>query len=107
MFPNSSRFPKEKTTRSCPEALPTSVHDLQEIPNEIKRALRRSYSNGPIECLNNHIKVLKRIAYGYRNFQNYRERIFYIEENILRNRRILPKRLKARTTNLWPEQLAV
>ncbi|MBS6429125.1 transposase, partial [Enterococcus raffinosus] len=34
------------------------------------------YSNGPLECLNNHIKVLKRMAYGFRNFQNYRVRIF-------------------------------
>ncbi|MBU5494639.1 hypothetical protein DVW01_15950, partial [Enterococcus faecium] len=24
--------------------------------------------NGPLECLNNHIKVLKRNAYGFRSF---------------------------------------
>ena len=46
-------------------ALPTSVHDLQEIPNRNQTSVARSYSNGPIECLNNHIKVLKRIAYGF------------------------------------------
>ncbi|WP_369468600.1 transposase [Enterococcus faecalis] len=43
---------------------------------KIKQALCFSYFNGHIECLNNHIKVLKRIAYCYKNFQNYRERIF-------------------------------
>ncbi|MGH2119037.1 MULTISPECIES: transposase [Aerococcus] len=32
-------------------------------------------TNGRIEGLNNKIKVLKRIAYGYRNFQNFRTRI--------------------------------
>ncbi|EIM5427497.1 TPA: transposase [Enterococcus faecalis] len=25
-----------------------------------------------MECLNNHIKVLKRNAYGFRNFYNFR-----------------------------------
>ncbi|MBG7683073.1 ISL3 family transposase, partial [Enterococcus faecium] len=34
-----------------------------------------SYSNGPLECLNNHIKVLKRNAYGFRNFYNFKLRI--------------------------------
>ncbi|HGT1000733.1 TPA: transposase, partial [Enterococcus faecium] len=31
--------------------------------------------NGPLECLNNHIKVLKRNAYGFRNFYNFKLRI--------------------------------
>ncbi|WP_154080573.1 transposase, partial [Enterococcus faecium] len=31
---------------------------------------QQSYSNGPLECLNNHIKVLKRNAYGFRSFYN-------------------------------------
>ncbi|NTO98148.1 transposase, partial [Enterococcus faecium] len=38
-------------------------------------ALHYSYSNGPLECLNNHIKVLKRNAYGFRNFYNFKLRI--------------------------------
>lgn len=33
------------------------------------------YSNGFTEGVNNTIKVLKRIAYGYRNFRNFRTRI--------------------------------
>ena len=33
------------------------------------------YSNGFTEGCNNSIKVLKRIAYGYRNFHNFRRRI--------------------------------
>ncbi|MGX7139555.1 transposase, partial [Enterococcus silesiacus] len=43
--------------------------------NEIKNALELPYSNGPLECLNNHIKVLKRNAYGFRNFYNFKLRI--------------------------------
>ena len=33
------------------------------------------YSNGITEGFNNKIKVLKRNAYGYRNFDNFRKRI--------------------------------
>ncbi len=34
------------------------------------------YSNGYTEGTNNAIKVIKRNAYGYRNFDNFRNRIF-------------------------------
>lgn len=62
---------------------------LAIIPNGLKRVLRtfiklqrfigntlkyKYLTNGRIEGLNNKIKVLKRIAYGYRNFQNFRTR---------------------------------
>ncbi len=35
------------------------------------------YSNGFTEGINNTIKVIKRIAYGYRNFDNFRRRILH------------------------------
>ena len=34
--------------------------------------------NGYIEGINNKIKVIKRIAYGYTNFTHFRNRIMYI-----------------------------
>ncbi len=37
-------------------------------------------TNGRIEGLNNKIKVLKRIAYGYRNFQNFRTRLLMMNK---------------------------
>lgn len=36
------------------------------------------YSNGFTEGCNNKIKVLKRIAFGYRNFHNFRSRILFV-----------------------------
>ncbi|QBP43084.1 transposase [Paenisporosarcina antarctica] len=33
------------------------------------------YNNGRIEGINNKINVLNRVAYGYRNFHNYKNRI--------------------------------
>ncbi len=34
------------------------------------------YSNGYTEGINNKIKVIKRVAFGFRNFENFRKRIF-------------------------------
>jgi transposase len=41
------------------------------------------YNNGFIEGLNNKIKVIKRIAFGYRNFHNFKSRIFALTANDL------------------------
>lgn len=43
--------------------------------NEIRNSLLVPYSNGAMEGYNNKIKVLKRIAFGFRNFHNFKARI--------------------------------
>ena len=45
-------------------------------PN-IVNSLRSPYSNGFTEGCNNKIKVLKRIAFGYRNYDRFRKRILH------------------------------
>lgn len=59
-----------------PKAFQTVIQTFKVYHQEIAWAFTVPYSNGPLEGLNNHIKVLKRVAYGFRNFQNFRERIF-------------------------------
>ena len=46
----------------------------------ILNAFTCPYSNGFTEGINNTIKVIKRIAYGYRNFDNFRRRILHTIE---------------------------
>ena len=46
---------------------------------EIKNSLEVHYSNGPIEGINNKIKVLKRVTYGMRNFINFKARILLLD----------------------------
>ncbi|OUK13067.1 transposase, partial [Enterococcus faecium] len=53
----------------------TTLRTFKKFLPQIQNALHYSYSNGPLECLNNHIKVLKRNAYGFRNFYNFKLRI--------------------------------
>ncbi|WP_429951176.1 ISL3 family transposase [Enterococcus sp. AZ101] len=48
----------------------------------IKNAFRFPYSNGVTEGLNNKLKVIKRVAYGYRNFYHFRSRIYIIQDLI-------------------------
>ncbi|MDY0407903.1 transposase [Virgibacillus soli] len=40
-----------------------------------KNSFQYTYNNGRIEGINNKIKVLNRVAYGYRNFNHYKNRI--------------------------------
>ena len=44
----------------------------------ILNSFRYKYTNAFTEGMNNNIKVLKRIAYGYRNFKNFRNMILSI-----------------------------
>src|SRR5690625_1261147 len=53
----------------------TSVNTLKKHLPFIENSLLYPYNNGRIEGINNKIKVLNRVAYGYRNFSNFKNRI--------------------------------
>lgn len=53
-----------------------------EIKNSFLRFGDKHLSNGPIEGMNNHIKVIKRIGFGFKNFNHFRNRIMYIINNV-------------------------
>ena len=59
-----------------------ALKTFRQSEEAIVNALKYSYSNGLVEGINNKIKVIKRTAYGYRNFSNFRNRIF-IEYKLL------------------------
>lgn len=48
----------------------------------ILNAFEHPYSNGFTEGMNNKIKVLKRLAFGFRNFDNFRKRIFLVSARV-------------------------
>lgn len=51
---------------------------FQQWVTPIINARLLRYSNGYTEGVNNKIKVLKRNAFGFRNFQRFRQRIIYL-----------------------------
>ena len=53
----------------------TSIKTLLEFLPHIKNTFENSYHNGFIEGNNNLIKVIKRIAFGFRSFRRFKTRI--------------------------------
>ncbi|HJC03765.1 MAG TPA: transposase [Candidatus Ligilactobacillus avistercoris] len=66
-----------------PEALKRVQRTFRKHAAEIIASFKCQLSNGPVEGINNKIKVIKRVAYGYRNFDHFRSRIpFILSERI-------------------------
>jgi len=59
-----------------PATYQTTLRTFEKYQKQIHHVLNYFYSNGQLECLNNHINVLKRNAYGFYNFYNFKLRIF-------------------------------
>ena len=53
----------------------TSIKTLLEFLPYIKNTFNNNYHNGYIEGNNNFIKVIKRIAFGFRSFTRFKARI--------------------------------
>ena len=83
MIVHLKAFLAEKETLS--EPMVKSIRTLLSYQEETTNALKYNYSNGPIEGINNYIKVLKRIAFGYRSFVRMRNRIL-ITHNLLKTK---------------------
>ena len=57
------------------EYMKTSLKTITEYLPYIKNTFENKYNNGFIEGNNNFIKVLKRIAFGFRSFRRFKARI--------------------------------
>lgn len=53
----------------------TSLKTIKEYLPHIKNTFENKYNNGFIEGNNNFIKVLKRVAFGFRSFRRFKARI--------------------------------
>ncbi len=68
----------ENVNPNISDTMKRSIRSLKKHETSIENALKFTYSNGVIEGTNNLIKVIKRIAFGYRSFDNFRSRILLI-----------------------------
>ena len=68
----------------------TSVKTLKGFLPYIKNTLSNPYHNGFVEGNNNFIKVLKRIAFGFRSFRRFKARIM-ICKNLLHIKKSIKK----------------
>ena len=65
------------------ETMLITIKTFKEQEKYIVNSMRYSYSNGVIEGTNNLIKVLKRIAFGYRSYDNFRNRILLVANSLI------------------------
>ena len=57
----------------------TAIKTLRKYKRQIKNTMYyNGLSNGPLEGINNKIKVIKRISYGYRSFINFKAKILLV-----------------------------
>ncbi|QJI70976.1 ISL3 family transposase [Staphylococcus haemolyticus] len=79
----------------CPKLRPV-IRTLRRLATFIENTMTYSnLTNGPLEGINNKIKLIKRVSFGYRNYDN------------LRNRIIITSRLFVSTTKKEIKQLKV
>ena len=75
---------------TVPAELPKDFKAKFKIFNKFSQgvinAFKYSYSNGFLEGINNKIKVIKRVAYGYRNFLIFKRRIFLIQHQVFQTK---------------------
>ena len=70
-------FLEELEKKGTPNDLfKTSVQSIIKHKEHILNAISYSYSNATLEGINNKIKVIKRVSFGYRTFNSFRNRIF-------------------------------
>ena len=72
----------EKNLNDLPTELHHAHQTLKKHYNEVVVSLQTTLSNGPLEGINNKIKVIKRTAYGFRNFNHFRLRILLAVHNV-------------------------
>lgn len=66
------------------EYMKISVRTLLDNETGVRNALIYPWSNGVIEGTNNLIKVIKRIAFGYRSFVSFKIRILLVSNTLVR-----------------------
>jgi len=65
-----------------PEPIQKAVKTFRSFLPYIINMLESEYNNGFVEGVNNLIKVIKRISFGYRSFDNFRRRILITKQII-------------------------
>ncbi|MCO4330046.1 transposase [Staphylococcus hyicus] len=67
-------------SKGLSRVIDTLIKYLPYISNTIQYP---HLTTGPIEGINNKIKLIKRVAYGYRNFYNFKNKIFIISRTFV------------------------
>lgn len=86
---SKEKFLKEITeiNEMVSDYMKTSIKTLDNYKDNILNTFKTNYHNGFIEGNNNFIKVLKRIAFGFRSFRRFKARVMICKGLIKLNRK--------------------
>ena len=65
-------------TTSLPRGMANAIKTIKRYREYMINGVKYEYSNGTLEGVNNKIKLVKRVSYGYNSFDNFRLRILII-----------------------------
>ena len=86
----------------CPKLRPV-IRTLRRLAAFIENTMTYSnLTNGPLEGINNKIKLIKRVSFGYRNYDNLRNRI--INSRLFASTKKEIKQPKVANLNIWTHQ---
>ena len=74
----------ESASNLISDYMKTSIKTLKEYKKYISNSFIYVYTNGAIEGTNNLIKVIKRIAFGYKSFVQFKIRILLITNTMVK-----------------------
>ena len=77
------------------DAMRTSINTLLKDFEYVKNCLEINITNGCLEGVNNFIKCLKRIAFGYRSYFHFRNRVLICKRMIFLKRVVSIKKNQA------------
>ena len=84
---NNFLYAINNINNSISDYMKTSIKTLIEFKDNIYNTFNNNYHNSYIEGNNNFIKVLKRIAFGFRSFRRFKARIMICKGLIKINRK--------------------
>ena len=69
------------------EAFNKHIQTINKWFQAIVRGILTGYTNGFVEGCNNRTKVFKRVSYGLRNFEAFRNRLLHLANNTAQKRK--------------------
>lgn len=83
----------ESDTNLYSKGIKKAINTIRKHNNYMLNSIKYKYSNGVLEGINNKIKLIKRISYGYSSFYNFRLRVLIVfrlfEDDFMENKNIM------------------
>ncbi|MGX7087663.1 transposase, partial [Gemelliphila palaticanis] len=77
------------STNGVADSVKVAINTMRKHKDYMLNSVKYDISNGSLEGINNKVKVLKRISYGYRSFYNFRLRILVVFRLFVSNRKFI------------------